>query len=170
MARNADHLQDAGVSGAQRALEHRGRLATMTGVSNERSMPWKTLPLLTIRLSKTISPGSRVSITGGRKGRMLGKAGGQRYLTDRATNSSLRTSMSTLARLLRQTLGTVGNPPGMVGNRDNPVHSSGPNFRAITGRFLRTAYTSLDSNKWSESPSSQLVDRMCMYVAVVFPK
>ena len=149
----ADLLQDVRVSGARRALKDRAARAQPVNIeeaSNEPFIPsghLKTMtlrPLPTTRLSKTIPLGSSLSITGKSKARALRKVGSRMCVMTRAMNSSLPTSTSTLAPLLRQVPGTAGNQPGMIANRDMPVRPIGRSFRAMTGRFSGTTCILLD--------------------------
>ena len=143
-------LQDVRVPGAQPAPKDRGlrsHPAIMRGDSNEPlfSSSLMTHHLLWMtRSSMTIPLGSSIFIAGKSKARALRKVVSQTSLMTRATDSLLPTSMSMPAPLLLQASGTAGNLPGMITDRDTPVRPIGRGFRAMTGRFSRKMYTSLD--------------------------
>ena len=124
----------------------RSHPAIMRGGSNEPLFPSSLMthhPLRTTRSSMTIPIGSSVSIAGKSKARVLRRVASRTYLVTHATDSLLPTSMSMPAPPLRQASGTAGNLPGMTANRDIPVRPIGRSFRAMTGRFSSTMFTSL---------------------------
>ena len=151
-ARKTD-LQDVKVLGVRPALkdkELRPQRAVVREGSNEAffscNLPkMTTLHLLRMTRSlKTIPLGSSSSTTGKNKARALRKVGSQTWFMTRAMNSLLPTLTSTLALLLHQVPGTAGNHPGMTARCDTPVRLIGRSSRAMTGRFSRIIYTSLD--------------------------
>ena len=149
----ADLIQDVRLSGARRALKDRAiwpQLIDIAGAPNEPFIPSSHLKTMTprpspmIRLSMMIPRGSIISMTGKRRAKALQTVWSRTCLMIRTINNLLHTSRSTLVPLLRQVSGTVGSQHGMTRKHDIPVDLIGPSFRAMTGLFSRTTYTSPD--------------------------